>query len=156
MKKTVISFLIGAVVGGAGYWYIDSHRAQALQAKDKIVDTAEAAANSIKEKVGDIKADVIRQELAKSGVYVAEKAKQAGAAVADATADARITASIKAKLVAEPGLSALRIGVDTTGGLVTLSGTVNSYEDIARAVRLAMETDGVHKVVSTLQVKPGK
>ncbi|MCI0745628.1 MAG: BON domain-containing protein, partial [Verrucomicrobia subdivision 3 bacterium] len=66
------------------------------------------------------------------------------------------TAVIKGKLLKEPGLSSLSINVDTTDGLVTLSGTVPSHEEVAKAVRLAMETEGVTKVVSTLQVKPGK
>jgi osmotically-inducible protein OsmY len=37
--------------------------------------------------------------------------------------------------------------------VVTLSGTVASYDDIAKAENIAMDTDGVHRVVSTLQVK---
>ena len=156
MKKALFWFLFGAVAGGGAYWYVDRHPFQAWQTKQKVLNTAEAAADSIKEKVSEIKAEVIKEELAKSGIYVAEKAKQAGAAVADATADPRITATIKTKLIAEPGLSAFKINVDTSGGLVTLSGTVSSYDAIARAVRVAMETEGVHKVISTLQVKPAK
>jgi osmotically-inducible protein OsmY len=35
-----------------------------------------------------------------------------------------------------------------------LSGTVPTAEDISKAMLLAMETDGVTEVVSTLQVKP--
>ena len=84
------------------------------------------------------------------------KAKQAGAVIMDATANARTTLAIKTKLLAEPGVSALNINVDTTDGLVTLSGTVSGYEEVAKAVRIALETEGVHKVVSTLQVKPPK
>ena len=75
-------------------------------------------------------------------------------AITDATANARITGTIKTKLIEEPGLSALKIDVDTTDGVVTLSGTVASYDEIAKAMRLAWETEGVHKVVSSLQVKP--
>jgi osmotically-inducible protein OsmY len=39
---------------------------------------------------------------------------------------------------------------------VTLSGRVESHDQVAKAVKLALETDGVHKVISTLQVNPGK
>ena len=69
-------------------------------------------------------------------------------------ADARVTGAIKGKLVANKDLSALSISVNTTEGIVTLSGSVNSAEDISKAMLLAMETDGVHEVISTLQVKP--
>ena len=60
---------------------------------------------------------------------------------------------IKAKLVASHDLSALNISVNTTAGVVTLSGTVTSHENIAKAMLLAMETDGVKEVISALQVK---
>jgi hyperosmotically inducible protein len=77
-----------------------------------------------------------------------------GNKIADATADARITTTIKAKMVADPDLSALSISVSTTDGRVTLSGAVSSPEKIAEAIKLAMGVDGVQEVVSTLQVKP--
>ncbi len=84
----------------------------------------------------------------------AARRSDAGHAIADATADARITAAIKGKLLASRDLSALNISVNTTAGVVTLSGFVSSSEDISKAILLAMETDGVREVVSTLQVKP--
>ena len=64
-----------------------------------------------------------------------------------------VTAAIKAKLVASRDLSALNISVSTTAGVVTLSGHVSSPENIGKAVLLAMQTDGVREVISTLQVK---
>jgi osmotically-inducible protein OsmY len=85
---------------------------------------------------------------------VRRAATEAGHAIADATADARTTGAIKAKLVASRDLSALNISVNTTAGVVTLSGAVASPEDISKAILVAMETDGVREVVSTLQVKP--
>ena len=86
--------------------------------------------------------------------WSAARPREAGHAIADATADARTTATIKAKLVASRDLSALNISVNTTAGVVTFSGAVSSSEDISKAILLAMETDGVREVVSTLQVKP--
>jgi len=74
--------------------------------------------------------------------------------LADTTADARITAAIKAKLLGDHDLSAISISVNTTGGIVTLSGTVPTPAAISKAMLLAMETDGVQEVISTLQVKP--
>src|SRR5512137_2525638 len=121
MRKMLIAFLLGAVLGCGGYWYVDTHKLQAWQARQKVLNTAEAAAHSVKDKLNEISADAIKEQVARSGVYVVEKVKQAGVAVADATSDARITAAIKAKLVAEPGLSVLKISVDTTEGVVTLA-----------------------------------
>ena len=53
--------------------------------------------------------------------------------------DARTTAAIKGKMVANKDLSALSISVNTTGGIVTLSGSVNSTDDISKAMMLAMD-----------------
>ena len=91
--------------------------------------------------------------MTKTGQVVRQKAQNLGHTIADATADARITTEIKAKLVADPDLSALSISVSTTSGKVTLSGSVSSEEKIAKAIKLAMSVDGVQEVVSTLQVK---
>ncbi|MBM3835625.1 MAG: BON domain-containing protein [Verrucomicrobia bacterium] len=111
-----------------------------------------------KDKLKDfsLRTDDIKEELTRSGKVVRQKAKELGAAVAGATADGRITAAIKAKLVADPDLSALSVSVDTTNGIVTLSGTVSSYENIGKAMTLALETEGVREVVSTLQVRQTK
>jgi len=92
--------------------------------------------------------------LAKTGQVVRRKAQQAGQAIADATADARITAAIKARLMAARDLPAMSISVNTTGGVVTLSGAVSSAEEVSKAMLVTLETEGVREVISTLQVKP--
>lgn len=43
--------------------------------------------------------------------------------------------------------------MSTTAGRVTLDGTVDSEEQIARAITLALETDGVVQVTANLKVK---
>jgi hyperosmotically inducible protein len=119
-----------------------------------MVAGVEKVTTSIQEKVSEIRSDDIKRELEHSGMVVREKARQAGSALSDATVNTRTTAAIKGKLITEPGVSAMSINVDTSEGLVTLSGTVASHEQVAKAVRIAMDTDGVNKVISTLQVKP--
>jgi len=95
----------------------------------------------------------ISNELARTGIVIRQKAREAGQALSDATADTRITAAIKAKLVRDPDLSAWNISVSTADGVVTLSGTGTSTGNIGKAILLAMETDGVRQVISTLRVK---
>jgi hyperosmotically inducible protein len=149
-------FLLGLGTGASGYWYLqqDAGKAQLAQAKSQVITNAQKAATAIKDTIYGWSADEIRQEMARSSMVVREKAKAAGHSIADAAASARVTAVIKTKLVAEPGLSAFSINVDTTDGLVTLSGRVSSHEQVAKAVQLALATDGVNKVISTLQVAP--
>jgi len=104
----------------------------------------------------DLKLDVheLGEELKRTGRIVRRKAAQAVHEVADATEDARTTAAIKARLALDPDLSVLDISVDTTDGRVTLAGHVDSTDDIARAIRIALERDDVREVVSTIQVRP--
>ena len=157
MKKLVFAFVVGVVAGALGYWYFvqGSGTKDLAGARDKVAEQAGKVKGAIEEKIGEIRVEDIKQELARSGTVVRERARQAGEAIADATADARVTAAIKAKFLKEPGLNSMQIHVATSDGLVTLSGVVKSHEEIAKAVKLALETEGVHKVVSSLQVKPG-
>src|SRR5436190_5995916 len=155
MKRVFIGFVLGLGVGVWGYWYFQQEQNQqrVIAAETSVVASAEKVTGAIQEKVKEIRTEDIKRELEHSGIVVREKARQAGSALSDAALNARITAAIKAKLFAQPGVSAMNINVDTTDGLVTLSGNVSSHEEIAKAVKLAMETDGVQKVISTLQLK---
>jgi len=152
MIKGFFTFLVGVLVGIAGHWYFtqtDSRRAVA-DAQGSMRSGATGMGQSLKE---TFDSDKIKDELAHTGKVIREKAGQTGEALADATANARSTATIKANLLNESSLASLAIHVDTTDGVVTLSGTVPSHEAIAKAIELALETDGVKKVVSTLEVK---
>ena len=152
MMKTFFSFLVGVLVGIAGHWYFtqpDSRRTVA-DAQGSMRSNAASIGQSLKE---TFDSDKIKDELARTGRVIREKAGKTGDALADAAANARSTATIKAKLLNESSLASLTIHVDTTDGVVTLSVTVPSHEAIAKAMELALETEGVQKVVSTLQVK---
>jgi hyperosmotically inducible protein len=156
--KVFLALVLGIVLGAAGLWFYSTSqgRSRVRATANQVQSAAKATGEAIQEKlrVLDLRPQDIKEDLARTGQVVRRKAREAGKAIADATADARITAAIKAKLVADKNLSALSISVNTTGGIVTLSGAVASPEDISRAMLLAMDTDGVQEVISTLQVKP--
>jgi osmotically-inducible protein OsmY len=151
--KYVLTFIIGFLMGIGTHWYLTQPKGQAIAANagESMRETVTNVGHTLKDSFDSEK---IKDELSRTGKVIREKAGQAGEAIADATANARITASIKAKLIKESSLAAFKIDVDTTDGVVTLSGTVSSYDEIAKAMSIAWETEGVHKVVSTLQVKP--
>lgn len=144
-------------MGAAAIWFLSTAdgRSHAPSPSGRVQDAARSPSQAVQEKpkVLDLKPQDLKDELARTGQVVRRTAREAGKAVADATADARITAAIKAKLLANPSLSALSISVNTTGGLVTLSGMVPSVDSIAQAMTLALETDGVREVISTLQTR---
>ena len=114
------------------------------------VDTA---VRDAKKAVSQIDVGEIADELKRTGRVVRRKVTTAARTVAEATEDGRTSARIKAKLALDPDLSALDISVDTTDGVVTLAGRVSSPEHVAKAIRLALEEDNVHEVISTLQVR---
>lgn len=154
--KTLLVLLVGAAIGIGAYIYFKQPGANPKldRAGDKIADGTEAVKDKWNEKVADLDTDHIRDELASTGKVIRKKAEQAGANLSDATADARITTQIKSKFAVEPNLSALKISVNTTDGVVTLAGTVSSHDYIQQAMKLALEVEGVAQVISTLQVKP--
>ena len=153
--KTILLLLIIAGVGLGIYWYYNNPEArQHLDtARSQLTNSVEQTRATVSDTFSNIDTAQIKEELARTGRVVRKKSEEAGEKVADATADARVTAAIKAKLTQDPDLSALSISVNTTQGKVTLSGTVASHELIKKAVNLALQTDGVSEVVSTLQVK---
>ena len=75
-------------------------------------------------------------------------------AVACAQTDAGITTSVKSKLAADDVVKAHEINVDTTEGVVSLTGAVATPAVKERAVELARSTDGVTSVVDNLTVTP--
>src|SRR5262245_34309530 len=96
--------------------------------------------------------DAVAEELKQTGRVVRRKTVQVARHVAEATEDARTSAAIKARLAVDPQVSALDISVDTTEGVVTLAGKVDSPAAVARAMEIALEQDNVQEVISTLQV----
>jgi len=67
--------------------------------------------------------------------------------------DATITTKVKLKLIEDPITKARKIDVDTVNGVVTLTGAVESEEEIKRAVEIARNVEGVKKVVNNLRVE---
>src|SRR6266542_1639828 len=119
MKRMLFCFVLGVAAGAGGYWYFqqDAGKAQLAQARTQVVSGAEKVSGTIKDTIGEISVDDIKEELARTSMVVREKDKDAGQ---------------------------------------SLAGKVDSHEQIAKAVKLAMATEGVHKVISTLQVNAGK
>jgi osmotically-inducible protein OsmY len=77
-----------------------------------------------------------------------EKAERTG----DKVEDAWILTKVKSKFVGEDALKDSDINVDVSQGVVTLKGTVVSEAGRARALQIARDTDGVHRVVDELTI----
>jgi len=98
----------------------------------------------------------IDQAVEKAGEKVdraSEKLSEQAVHVDKAIEDASITAKVKAKILADPNLKSLEIHVGTTGGVVTLSGLVDSKENSDKAKQIAAAVSDVKEVDNRLSVK---
>ncbi len=142
--------LLAALVVGVFWFLRDGNPERGV--RDIRADVGSAVKDA-KEAIANLDIGEITEELRRTGRVVRRKVTKAAKTVAEATEDGRTSAAIKAKLALDPDLSALEISVDTTDGVVTLAGRVSSAENVAKAIRLALEEDNVHEVISTLQVR---
>ncbi len=67
--------------------------------------------------------------------------------------DTAITAKVKAALLKDPNVSGQKVTVETVAGVVQLSGFVESKADVARAITIARNTDGVKSIQSRISVR---
>jgi osmotically-inducible protein OsmY len=167
MRAFFNGLVLGIICGAAIYWYVQKKAGEHPEAQQRYeqaaADTASNAAvtthsmaDALRDKLDtlDLNTDQIKDELAKTGQVVRRKAQDIGDAAVSAASDARAVTEIKAKYAMDSSLSVWKISVSCDQGHVKLSGTVSSPDDIAKAVALALEADGVRDVTSTLQVKP--
>ncbi len=77
-------------------------------------------------------------------------AKGAGNAVSDAVLKMKVKTALLADKVA-PGM---KVAVDTKDGVVTLSGQVDSRQQMERSIAVAKKAKGVKEVINKISVKP--
>jgi osmotically-inducible protein OsmY len=68
--------------------------------------------------------------------------------------DAVLSTKVKTAFINDPVIGEARIDVETSKGVVTLSGRVKSKDEETKAVELARRVQGVTDVQSTLQIQP--
>ena len=85
-------------------------------------------------------------------VWAADTGEKAGEYIDDSV----LTTKVKAALLAEKNLKSLDISVESTDGVVTLSGDVVSSAQIKQAVDVAKHVKGVKDVHNSLTLKTAK
>jgi len=133
--------LVGAVV--AALYVSSQYDGRSLGTR--LDDTVSAAGNSVDRGVSDLR-----------GVATGAAEGTAGTAerVAGALNDTGITAAVKTALAADPALSALKVEVNTSEGVVRLEGPAPDEKARERAGVLASAPDGVRQVDNRLVVQP--
>lgn len=85
---------------------------------------------------------------------LADRVKAGLTKTGDAITDTWITTKVKWFLLGDDLLKGSNISVETTKNVVTLKGTVKASAGRARAKELAMQTEGVHRVIDEMTIKP--
>ena len=67
--------------------------------------------------------------------------------------DGAVVGLINGKLQGDAATAGSKINVEADKGVVTLSGTAQSLDQISRAMALALDTDGVTKTISLIKVE---
>ena len=125
-------------------------------------------ARTIRSTIGDTVRDTVRDGVRSAARETRDEAKEraieakerAAASVhvamnrtEDAVATMTVSTKIKAKMTLDDVVDASDIDVDVDGGIVTLTGDVESKDEQRRAIRIATETSGVTKVVNHIRVR---
>jgi osmotically-inducible protein OsmY len=92
------------------------------------------------------------QKIDQTAERAKEKTQEASAQAGAALDDGRITAAVKAGILAEPGLKVMMIDVDTRDGKVTLTGSADSSANVQKAEQIASGVQGVKSVDNRLAV----
>jgi hyperosmotically inducible protein len=100
-----------------------------------------------------LEAQHAKQQAARLANRAAAKASDTADKVGHRMGAGALTAKIKSKMALDDHVRARAINVDTSGSVVTLSGTVASKSESDRAVGLARDTEGITQVVDRLRVQ---
>jgi len=145
-KYTDSGQTVGQKLDGA----IDKTNAKIAAANDKVGEKV-TQAGAVVASAGESISNTTGTAIDKAGTAVFTKVDQVGNIIEDSA----ITASIKADLLKDPGLSALGIEVNTVKGEVTLRGAVSTDVRKQRAEGIASHIVGVTKVNNLLKVSGG-
>jgi hyperosmotically inducible periplasmic protein len=132
--KLVLLVIVLVAVGGflLGWWTTS----ETLPSSDTVATAGRNAAERAKDATADI----------------SQKTAAAAKEAKEALSDGALTAKIKAKMALDDTVKALDLNVDTSNGVVTVSGKVRSGAERDRALQLARETNGVRQVVDRVAV----
>ncbi|HZF80357.1 MAG TPA: BON domain-containing protein [Rubrivivax sp.] len=135
--------ILGAGIGALAVSNFYDERSVGERLDATLSATQETVQQTVQQGVDGLRAGAT--SAARDGVQVSGRA-------ATALNDAGITAAVKTALAADPRLSAVKIDVDTRGGVVSLEGPAPDEKSRERAEVLAAAPEGVLRVDNRLVV----
>ena len=115
----------------------------------KVVPSAAATSGRYDEQTTTEKAKAKTEDTAHSAKV---KTERAASKTGEVIEDAAITTDVKTKFLAESGVPGTDIHVETTNGVVTLSGNVKTKAEEDKALSIAHASKGVKRVVNHMKV----
>ena len=121
--------------------------------KDGIVSLrGEASSMAQKELTAEYARDVEGVKEVKNEMTVAKTPAKPGETIGEKIDDASITAQVKSSLMSHRSTSALKTKVETTDGVVTLSGIAKNAAEKTLVTKLVADIDGVISVNNNMTI----
>ena len=124
-----------------------------VNVKDGVVTlSGEASSMAQKELTTEYAKDIESVKEVKNEMTVAKIPAKPDETVGEKIDDASITAQVKASLLSHRSTSALKTKVETTDGVVTLSGIAKNAAEKSLVTKLATDINGVGSVVNNMTI----
>ena len=121
--------------------------------KDGIVSLrGEAPSQAQKDLTTEYAKDVEGVKEVKNEMTVAKTPAKRDETIGEKIDDASITAQVKSSLMSHRSTSAMKTKVETTDGIVTLSGTAKNAAEKTLVTKLVTDIDGVNSVVNNMTI----
>ncbi len=126
-----------------------------VNVKDGVVSLSGEASNvAQKELTTEYAKDVEGVKEVKNDMSVAKLAAKPDESTGEKIDDASITAQVKMSLLSHRSTSALKTKVETTDGVVTLTGPSKNAAEKALVTKLATDINGVGSVINNMIIQP--
>ena len=112
----------------------------------------EASSMAEKELTTEYAKDVDNVKEVKNEMTIAKTPAIPGETVGEKIDDASITAEVKSSLLSHHSTSALKTSVETTDGVVTLSGIAKNDAEKSLVTKLATDINGVNSVINNMTI----
>jgi hyperosmotically inducible protein len=115
--------------------------------------TGEASSQAQKELTTEYAKDIDNVGEVKNEMTITATPAKPGETMGDKIDDASITAEVKSSLLSHRSTSALRTGVETTDGVVTLTGIAKNSAERSLVTKLVTDINGVTSVVNNMTIE---
>ncbi len=123
--------------------------------KDGVVSLrGEASSQAQKELTTEYAKDVEGVKDVKNEMTIARTPAKSDETIGEKIDDASITAQVKASLMSHRSTSALKTKVETTDGVVTVSGKAKNAAEKSLVTKLVTDINGVTSVINNMTVEP--